>query len=317
MRRRGTGPRTWDRRSRDPRTPASSSPSATAIDNRDVRDHRELELDLGRAADGLAEGELERSAIDGKVAAAPKPGAADRRVAVVPGLVPVAHADVLRRELERVGELVANPWKLVEAERADDRRERDVVVGYGHDGCNRQRRARVSALRAPRVVIYKINFERRGYRERGQGHMIDVVQWPCGGSPNDARTQAGTTALTRSERMNLKLRRLVVVAALLSLGACVVYEPIPVSSQPTLQQRFDRSWAAAAGAMSDQGLTITSQDRGSGVIQGERGGTTVTATLQTLADGRIQVTFNSKGADSTAPGLVQRVSDSYDRRMGR
>ena len=102
--------------------------------------------------------------------------------------------------------------------------------------------------------------------------------------------------------MNLKLCRLVIVSTLLSLGACVVYEPVPVSSQPTLQQHFDRSWAAAAGAMSDQGLTITSQDRGSGLIQGERGGTTITAALQTLADGRIQVTFNSKGADSKPPG---------------
>ena len=117
--------------------------------------------------------------------------------------------------------------------------------------------------------------------------------------------------------MNLKLRRLVVFSAILSLGACVVYEPLPVGPQPTLQQRFDRSWAAATGAMSDQGLTITSQDRGSGVIRGERGGVTITATLETLADGRVQVKFDSKGAGGTDPALIQRVSDSYDRRMGR
>jgi hypothetical protein len=115
--------------------------------------------------------------------------------------------------------------------------------------------------------------------------------------------------------MNLKLIRLLVVSAAVSLGSCVVYEPVPASSQPTLQQRFDRSWAAASGAMSDQGLTITAQDRGSGVIRGERGGTTVTATVETLADGRVQVKFNSAGGAD--PGLVQRVSDSYDRRMGR
>ena len=117
--------------------------------------------------------------------------------------------------------------------------------------------------------------------------------------------------------MNLKLGRLVAVAAIASLGACVVYEPVPVVSQPTLQQRFDRSWAAATGAMSDQGLTITSQDRGAGMIRGERGGVTITATLETLSDGRLQVTFASKGANSADPALTQRVSDSYDRRMGR
>ena len=117
--------------------------------------------------------------------------------------------------------------------------------------------------------------------------------------------------------MNLKLSRLLLVSALLSSGACVVYEPVPVTSQPTLQQRFDRSWAAATGAMSDQGLTITSQDRGAGVIRGERGGVTITATLETLVDGRVQVKLDSKEANSADPGLIQRVSDSYDRRMGR
>lgn len=117
--------------------------------------------------------------------------------------------------------------------------------------------------------------------------------------------------------MNLTLQRLVLLTVLLSLSACVVYEPVPMVSQPTLQQRFDRSWAAAAGAMVDQGLTITSQDRGAGVVRGERGGITITATVQTLADGRIQVAFGSQGAHSTDPGLVERVSASYDRRMGR
>jgi hypothetical protein len=119
--------------------------------------------------------------------------------------------------------------------------------------------------------------------------------------------------------MNRQLRLLVVVAVILPLGACVVYEPIPVVASPqmTVQQRFDRAWAAAGGAMYDQGLTITAQDRGSGVIRGERGGITITATLETLADGSVQVKFNSREATTTDPGLINRVSDSYDRRIGR
>ena len=121
-----------------------------------------------------------------------------------------------------------------------------------------------------------------------------------------------------SQRMNLKSFRLVVVVGVLALGGCYVYAPVPVAiPQPTTQQRFDRTWAAAAGALSDQGLTIASQDRGAGVIRGERGGIAITATVQTLADGRIQVKFSSQGSGSADPGLVQRVSDSYDRRMGR
>ena len=105
-------------------------------------------------------------------------------------------------------------------------------------------------------------------------------------------------------------------ASVLALSACVVYEPVPVA-QPTVSQRFDRSWNAAAGAMDDAGLTITAQDRGAGVIRGERGGTTITAMVQTLADGRIQVKFDSKGPSGADAGLVQRVSENYERRMGR
>jgi hypothetical protein len=65
--------------------------------------------------------------------------------------------------------------------------------------------------------------------------------------------------------------------------------------------------------MQDQGVTIVSQDRGNGTIRGERGGVTLTAIVEARPDDRIQVTFNAK--DDAA--LVQRVSDSYDRRMGR
>jgi hypothetical protein len=114
--------------------------------------------------------------------------------------------------------------------------------------------------------------------------------------------------------MNLRPSRILVLCAVLSISACV-YDPYYY--QPTTQQRYDRSWSAAAGALTDQGLTITGQDRGSGVIRGERGGVTVTATVETLADGRVQVKFNSASPQGVDPTLVQRVSDSYDRRMGR
>jgi len=117
--------------------------------------------------------------------------------------------------------------------------------------------------------------------------------------------------------MKARVRWLASVATTLVLGACVVYEPVAVSPGPTVQQRFDRSWAAAGGAMSDQGVAVTAQDRGAGVIRGERGGIAITATLITMADGSIQVKLESSGATNNDPGLVQRVSESYERRMGR
>jgi hypothetical protein len=112
------------------------------------------------------------------------------------------------------------------------------------------------------------------------------------------------------------LGAIAVVAAALALAACVVYEPVPmpVSQGPST---YDRSWAAAIGALQDQGVAISEQDRASGVVRGTRGPATVTALVRTQADGRVRVEFNATGAGGTDPGLVERVSESYNRRMGR
>ena len=42
----------------------------------------------------------------------------------------------------------------------------------------------------------------------------------------------------------------------------------------------------------------------------------VTAVVRTQADGRVRVEFNTTGTASD-PGLVERISASYERRMGR
>lgn len=105
------------------------------------------------------------------------------------------------------------------------------------------------------------------------------------------------------------------LATALALGGCIVYEPVPVGPSP--QQRLDRSWSAATGAMVDQGVTIESQDEPSGTIRGRRGGIRIVATVSTMPDGSIQVRFDQSGATAEDPTLIQRVSRSYDRRMGR
>jgi len=119
--------------------------------------------------------------------------------------------------------------------------------------------------------------------------------------------------------MNRKSSWPLLLAAAFLLNGCYYYpQPVPVPMPaPTPGQRFDRSWNAATGAMADQGVTITSQDRGAGVIRGTRGAITIVITLQTLADGSTQVKFNTSGATDTDSELIHRVSDSYDRRMGR
>jgi hypothetical protein len=119
--------------------------------------------------------------------------------------------------------------------------------------------------------------------------------------------------------MNCTWRWSMVFAAAFLLHGCYYYpQPVAVAVPgSTPAQRFERSWNAAAAAMADQGATITSEDRGAGVIRGTRGSIAVVATLQTLPDGSIQVKFSTSGATDADPQLIHRVSDSYDRRMGR
>jgi len=108
------------------------------------------------------------------------------------------------------------------------------------------------------------------------------------------------------------LRGMAVIAGSLALAACVVYEPVPVQAPST----YDRAWAAAIGAMQDQGVAINEQDRAAGVLRGARGAAGVTAVVRTRPDGRVQVEFNATST-SADPGLVDRISASYNRRMGR
>jgi hypothetical protein len=118
--------------------------------------------------------------------------------------------------------------------------------------------------------------------------------------------------------MTRGLFALAMALCMLPLCGCVVYEPVPMAApQASPQQRFDQSWAAAMGALTDQRLTIVSQDRASGVIRGTLGTITVTAIVGMQADGNVQVKFETVGASDKDPGLGQRVSDSYLRRIGR
>jgi hypothetical protein len=69
--------------------------------------------------------------------------------------------------------------------------------------------------------------------------------------------------------------------------------------------------------MRDQGMEILHEDRATGRIEGRRGGLTVAALVMTQADGRVRVEFNVRGPSSEDPGLAERISRSYEVRMGR
>jgi hypothetical protein len=107
------------------------------------------------------------------------------------------------------------------------------------------------------------------------------------------------------------------VVALAGAG-CTYYVPattVPVTQTVTTPANFDRSFNAALGAMQDQGLTIQRQDAGGGVIVGLRDNATVTANISRQADGSVRVAFNA--TDARDPDLIERITRSYQARMGR
>ena len=53
-------------------------------------------------------------------------------------------------------------------------------------------------------------------------------------------------------------------------------------------------------------------DRGAGMIEGQRGGVSVTTRIATQSDGRIRVETNTTDAN-----LAEGLSHAYDVRMGR
>ena len=97
------------------------------------------------------------------------------------------------------------------------------------------------------------------------------------------------------------------------LAGCASQEPAPAPAPST----FDRSWSAALLAAQDEGVRITSEDRGSGVIRGFRGEQEVTMNLRSQADGSVRVEISARGPKGYDPGLAGRISRAYDRRMGR
>ena len=104
---------------------------------------------------------------------------------------------------------------------------------------------------------------------------------------------------------------------IIATAGCTYYETAPGTYSTTGATKFDRAWNAVIGAYGDQGVTLSRQDRSSGEIEGSRQGINVTTTLQTQADGSVRVAFHTSGATANDPDLVQRITRSYNVRMGR
>jgi hypothetical protein len=128
------------------------------------------------------------------------------------------------------------------------------------------------------------------------------------------RTNVMLGACARVSEIKLKWVMLNILA-LAALAGCVVYEPVPTTVPAP--SGFERSWNAALGAAQDEGVRITSEDRASGVIRGYRDQQEVTINVRTQADGKVRVEMSARGPKGADPGLAERISRAYDRRMGR
>ena len=115
----------------------------------------------------------------------------------------------------------------------------------------------------------------------------------------------------RSRAMGRSLpRRSAALVLVLGLAGCVVYEPVPVDP-------MQRPWQAAMGAIQDAGLTLATADQATGTVRGTRGRAEGTITVRMRSDGRVGVEINSRDPEGREPGLTQRLTDAYNRRMGR
>src|SRR5262245_53431244 len=113
------------------------------------------------------------------------------------------------------------------------------------------------------------------------------------------------------------LRRLFLFLVLCAGSSLVGGCYYPVAVQPGAPASFERSWNAALGGVQDAGVQVTSSDPNTGLIRGTRDGIDVTVVVARQADGSVRVQFDSKGPTQRDPGLADRFSQAYDRRMGR
>lgn len=108
----------------------------------------------------------------------------------------------------------------------------------------------------------------------------------------------------------------VIVLGLALLGTGCTYYQVAPGTYPSVS-KFDRAWSATQAAFIDQGVPVTREDRSAGIVRGSKDGIDVTATLRTQADGSVRVQFGTAGDVQRDPGLIQRISNAYDRHMGR
>jgi hypothetical protein len=124
--------------------------------------------------------------------------------------------------------------------------------------------------------------------------------------------EGGGASMIRVKALSAGIAALVVLV----LPGCYT-EPAYVAVPVSAPANFDTSWQAARGAAYDEGVQVTSEDRSSGTLRGTKGGSNVLISVAQQANGSVRVVFNVTGPPSENPDLQNRLTRSYNRRMGR
>ena len=108
-------------------------------------------------------------------------------------------------------------------------------------------------------------------------------------------------------------RTLLLTLGLVVLAGCASQSPRTQFDSPL---SFDRTFNTVMGAMADQKMTFSVQDRRQGLLVAELNGDTVQATLRpNPLDSTVRVEFSAVGAPHGDDKLLTRVVDAYRQRM--
>jgi len=172
-----------------------------------------------------------------------------------------------------------------------------------------QRAATKRHVTCPSFLPRRVGSNRKKYARHGEFTNRLPLVWFFFDGAYQMKFRLLCAALQRTHF----LVALLIFSGFAVLAGCASQEPAPAPAPST----FDRSWSAALSAAQDEGVRITSEDRGSGVIRGSRNEQEVTINLRTQADGSVRVEISARGPKGSDPGLAGRISRAYDRRMGR
>ena len=103
------------------------------------------------------------------------------------------------------------------------------------------------------------------------------------------------------------------------VSGCYYYEPPAVvySPGPPPYASYDYIWDSAMRAAQDVGIQITSSNRNTGTIFGQRDRVGVTIQVTRQADGRTRVELTAQGSQGSTSQAADDFYRAYDRYMGR